>query len=133
MKEGYTSCLNMKVILLVRDYVLRIPLALKTILNIFILLIVGIVTVMLLLYLYQSKLIYPAPETQFNIPLPENILKIDLDLSHSYLLMPKLGSKKVTPLMIFTHGNAELASHWLNDFKPLLENNIAVLFIEYPG
>jgi len=93
----------------------------------------GIVTALLLLYFFQNKLIYPAPETQLNISLPEHISKIDLGLSHSFLLMPKLRTKKLMPLMIFTHGNAELASYWLNDFKPLIENNIAVLVIEYPG
>ena len=105
----------------------------KTFSNILILLFIGIFTGLLSLYFFQNKLIYPAPDPQLDISIPEHVSQIDLGFSHSFLLMPKLPKDKLIPLMIFTHANAELASYWLNDFKPLLENNIAVLIVEYPG
>lgn len=105
----------------------------KTIFNILILLISSTFAGLLALYIFQHKLIYPAPEAQLDISLPDYVSKIDLGLSHSFLLMPKPLNNKLIPLMIFTHGNAELASHWLYEFKPLIENDIAVLIIEYPG
>ena len=88
-------------------------------LNTIILVFIGIVIVLVLLYFYQTKLIYPAPKTQVKTLLPEYISKIDLELSHSFLLMPKLPTRKSIPLIIFTHGNAELADYWLNDFDTL--------------
>ncbi|MCP4323100.1 MAG: alpha/beta hydrolase [Alteromonadales bacterium] len=105
----------------------------KTILNIIILIFIGLVIGVLTLYYFQNELIYPAPEPQLDISLPEHVSKIDLGFSDSFLLMPKSPKNKLIPLMIFTHGNAELASYWLNDFKKILESNIAVLIVEYPG
>lgn len=105
----------------------------KTLINILILFSFVIVLVLLTLYIFQNKLIYPSPKPQLNILLPEHASEVNLGMSKSYLLMPKSTESQSIPLMIFTHGNAELASYWLNDFKPLIENNIAVLIVEFPG
>lgn len=105
----------------------------KTLSNIIILLFMLIVSGLLALYLFQSKLIYPAPETPLNVLLPDNVSKVDLELSDGFLLMPKLSGNELLPLMIFSHGNGELASSLIDDFKLLLESNIAVLIVEYPG
>lgn len=105
----------------------------KTLSNIIILLSMLIVLGLLALYLLQSKLIYPAPEAPLKVLLPDNVSKVDLELSDGFLLMPKLSGNELLPLMIFSHGNGELASSLIDDFKPLLESNIAVLIVEYPG
>ena len=37
------------------------------------------------------------------------------------------------PLMVFMHGNGELADHWVSEFDPPRAWGVAVLLLEYPG
>ncbi|MCK6264585.1 alpha/beta hydrolase [Vibrio sp. ZSDE26] len=105
----------------------------KMALNILLISFFGLAAGLLSLYFFQDKLIYPEPKPPLEVSLPEHASLVNLGLSDGFLLMPKLRESQQVPLMIFTHGNAELASHWLNSFNTIIENNIAVLIVEYPG
>lgn len=105
----------------------------KSVINIIMLLSVCLLLALCALYIFQHKFIYPAPKPSVTLSLSEQVSKIDLGLSHGFLIMPKLTQQKRIPLMIFTHGNAELASDWLNEFELLTDNNIAVFVVEFPG
>jgi pimeloyl-ACP methyl ester carboxylesterase len=108
-------------------------LALKSILNILILLIGVTIPALIFLYFFQSKLLYPAPNAPVLIKLPENVSKIDLGLSYAYLLKPLGSNNKRFPLLIFAHANAELADMWVDRFDYIVNSGIAVLLVEYPG
>lgn len=84
------------------------------------------------LYFGQRWLLFPAPRT----PIPElsepGIEIIELEEGLAILALP-LVSVSEAPLIVFAHGNAELA-HWsLESFRPLRERGFAILLLEYPG
>lgn len=105
----------------------------KTLLNILMLLFSFTAVSLLFLYFFQSKLIYSAPSTPIDGSLPSHVSKVELELSDSFLLMPESPENETVPLMIFAHGNAELAHYWFYEFDPLLQEGVAVLLVEYPG
>ena len=84
-------------------------------------------------YAFQNKLLYPAPNYPVLEKLPAYAKKITLGDSYGYLLTSENNSAKPSPLVIFSHGNGELIDMWVSRFQPLLNNNIAVLLVEYPG
>ncbi len=88
---------------------------------------------LLLLYSFQGKLLYPVPDFPVLRNLPENVVKIDLEISYAYLLTPSVHANQKLPLLIYTHGNGELADMWINRFEHIINNRIAVLIVEYPG
>jgi len=49
------------------------------------------------------------------------------------LLLAPHPSNVPVPLIMFMHGNAELAADWLPDFREVHEWGAAVLLVEYPG
>ncbi len=105
----------------------------RTLKNITILLLLGLLIGCGVLYFLQGRLIYPAPNLPVVKRLPDHAQRIDLGVSYAYLLTPHHSSPHKSPLMIFAHGNGELADMWLGRFDDLLQHNIAVLLVEYPG
>ncbi|MFK7962357.1 MAG: alpha/beta hydrolase [Burkholderiaceae bacterium] len=99
-------------------------------------------------YVGQRALIFPAPPFELPRPLPEGIEKWTLDAGYA-LFMPPAGSTKATnaantsnaavadqarfPLVIYAHGNAEVAYWSTHRFKPWLDQGYGVLLLEYPG
>ena len=47
--------------------------------------------------------------------------------------LPTMGARGPAPLILFTHGNGELATDWLNRFDAARRDGFAVLLVEYPG
>lgn len=86
----------------------------------------------LLIYLVQGRLLYPAPNLQPPATLPAGVTRLSLEAGYGLLLSPP-GTRGKRPLLIFTHGNGETASMWLQAFAPFLARGIAVLLVEYPG
>ncbi len=81
----------------------------------------------------QRSLIFPVPDGQAPSSLPERVELIDLDIGRAYLALPLNQSAPAAPLLVFAHGNAELA-HWsIESFNYFRELGIAVLLLEYPG
>jgi fermentation-respiration switch protein FrsA (DUF1100 family) len=48
-------------------------------------------------------------------------------------LAPAPGTAPPFPLVIFAHGNGELADDWVDEFGPMRQWGWAVLLLEYPG
>lgn len=85
------------------------------------------------LYIGQRKLIFPAPyAATLPAPLEDGVEIVDLPVGSALLALPTIPEAHA-PLLVFAHGNAELA-HWnLNSFRYFRERGVAVLLLEYPG
>lgn len=88
------------------------------------------------LYLGQRSLLFPAPAR----PLPERpgraeVVRLPLarGTSEALLLAPADSAAGPAPLLIFMHGNAELADDWLPEFEEVSTWGVAALLLEYPG
>jgi len=51
----------------------------------------------------------------------------------AFLLPARGAGEGASPLLVYAHGNGELADFWLEPFEPLRARGIAVLLVEYPG
>jgi len=89
-----------------------------------------------IVYLAQRRLLFPAP------PGPHPRLSGDVELVRlempfgvveSLLLLPVEASPRPVPLLLFAHGNGELADYWVDEFGPPRASGWAVLLLEYPG
>jgi len=92
-----------------------------------------IVCLLAFLFFGQRSLLFPAPNFRLPDNLPPNIEKIELDAGYGLLLMPEFRLKQKVPLLIYAHGNAEVAIWSADSFAELLQQGIAVLLLEYPG
>ena len=88
---------------------------------------------LVLLYFGQRSLIFPIPNAGLPNTLPLTVEKIELDAGYGLLLMPERAVHQPAPLLIYTHGNAEIAFWSVDSFDELLRAGIAVLLLEYPG
>jgi len=83
-------------------------------------------------YVGQRALIFPAPAFKLPEPLPAGIEKLSFRSGYGLYLPPK-DAQKPFPLVIYAHGNAEVAYWSVFRFKPWLERGYGVLLLEYPG
>jgi uncharacterized protein len=88
------------------------------------------------LYFAQRSLLFPAPPSE----LPSgsgraDVVRIPLDDGEAVALFlaPTTESSGPAPLVLFTHGNAELADQWVSAFEEMNRWGWAVLLVEYPG
>lgn len=88
------------------------------------------------LYFAQRSLLFPAPTGQ----LPRDSgraeivhLAVDGGVAVSLFLAPTTKANGPAPLVLFTHGNAELADDWVTAFEEMNRWGWAVLLVEYPG
>ena len=85
-----------------------------------------------LLFLFQRSLLFPIPPGVLPLSLPSHVEKIVLSEGHALLLKTTISTGR-SPVIIYTHGNAELA-HWsIPSFKDLTDAGYHVLLVEYPG
>ncbi|HLV26420.1 MAG TPA: alpha/beta fold hydrolase [Gemmatimonadales bacterium] len=89
-----------------------------------------------LLFLAQRSLLFPAPRI---VPLPEplagELVRVPGDGAEAVaiLLPPAVESGSPAPLMLFMHGNGELADFWIHEFNEPRSRGWAVMLVEYPG
>jgi len=86
----------------------------------------------LVLYIFQRRLLYPAPRVELPLQLPAYVQKIDFEYGYG-LYLPAIGGPSPAPALIFAHGNGEVARQWIDDFSTLTHAGFAVMLIEYPG
>ena len=88
------------------------------------------------LYFAQRSLLFPAPTGSLA---PDSgraevvHLSVDGGIAVSLFLAPTRKSHGPAPLILFTHGNAELADDWVSAFEDVNGWGWAVLLVEYPG
>jgi len=89
-----------------------------------------------LLYLAQRSLLFPAPAYRPGAaPGRAEIVRLPLGggEAQALFLAPAALFKGPAPLLIFMHGNGELADQWLPDFEEVTTWGVAALLLEYPG
>jgi len=87
-------------------------------------------------YLLQRRLLFPAPV------LPPHSLRADVEAVRlampfgpveALFLAPTDGPPAPWPLILFAHGNGEIADDWVEAFDAPRGSGWAVLLLEYPG
>ena len=91
-----------------------------------------LVGVVLLTYIFQRRLLYPAPQIELPLQLPEQVQKIDFENGYGLYMLPA-DQQSPSPALIFAHGNGEVASQWIDDFTTLVNAGFAVMLVEYPS
>ncbi len=87
-------------------------------------------------YVGQRALIFPAPAFELPEPLPAGIEKWPLDAGYGLFMPPakyNVIDSPPFPLVIYAHGNAEVAYWSTHRFKPWQAQGYGVLLLEYPG
>lgn len=92
-------------------------------------------TYLAVLFLAQRSLLFPVPAYAPEDPGADaEVVRITHDGGEATVLFLSPRVPRVpTPLIIFTHGNGELADDWVLEFEPPRTWGVAVLLVEYPG
>jgi fermentation-respiration switch protein FrsA (DUF1100 family) len=81
----------------------------------------------------QRSVLFPAPAFTHE-PLRDSAAVVSLSTgAQALFLAPTAGESNPAPLIIFMHGNAELADHWVAQFGEPRSWGWAALLLEYPG
>ena len=104
---------------------------LKTLLILLLSLVALAIFVFVLMYIFQRKLLYPAPKGQLPLQLPAHVTQVEFKIGYGLLMLPERTDP--APAIIFLHGNGEWAAQWIESFQPLVDTGFAVMLVEYPG
>ncbi len=87
------------------------------------------------LFLAQRSMLFPIPTYVPEDPgAHAEIVRIKgFDTEASGLFLAPRAAAGRAPVMIFMHGNGELADDWVREFEPPRVWGVAVLLVEYPG
>ena len=86
------------------------------------------------LFLVQRSLLYPVPpRSSARAVRATEIVRIKTPAGEVPALLLAPPARTPVPLVMFTHGNAELATDWLPVFEEIAHWGAAVLLVEYPG
>ncbi|WP_207856508.1 alpha/beta hydrolase [Acanthopleuribacter pedis] len=94
---------------------------------------IAVAIFMAVLFFAQRYLIFPAPREPLPNPLPADVTRIELGQTYGLFLNAAKTEHDRRPLIIFAHGNAECAHHWIDSFRWYREQGISVLLLEFPG
>ena len=89
-----------------------------------------------LLFFAQRALLFPKPRVRLPaVPLGGELVEVPhaSGTAAAILLEPTSGSSGPAPLIVFLHGNGELADFWIHEFSEPRAWGWAVLLAEYPG
>lgn len=91
-----------------------------------------LICVVVVLYIAQRQILFPAPSMTPPADLGFDTELIRLPLGNAILMMPE-SLENPAPLIVFAHGNAEVAHLWIEEFRFFQRQGVAVLLLEYPG
>jgi uncharacterized protein len=87
-----------------------------------------------MLFVVQRSMLFPIPRQMSADPDgAAEVIRVTADGGEAYglFLPPRTGTP--APLMMFTHGNGELAAHWVGEFEAPRQWGLGILLVEYPG
>ena len=87
-----------------------------------------------LLFVAQRSMLFPMPPQVPPGP-PEGVeeVRVKFDGGEAYALLLPPRDRRPAPLLMFMHGNGELADYWTEEFLVPREWGVGVLLVEYPG
>ena len=84
----------------------------------------------------QRAMLFPAPPPRPLSP-SRGVEPVVIDGSaggYQALLLPSHAATRTrSPIVIFAHGNGELAADWIDEFEPMRDWGWSVVLLEYPG
>ena len=88
-----------------------------------------------LLFVAQRSMLFPMPpQVPPGPPQGAEEVRVKFDGGEAYALyLPPREPRGPAPLLIFTHGNGELADYWTEEFEAPRTWGVGVLLVEYPG
>lgn len=87
-----------------------------------------------LLFFVQRSMLFPMPPGAPPAPPGIEEVRVKHDDGEAYgLYLPPVGAPGSAPVLMFMHGNGELADYWTEKFETAREWGVGVLLVEYPG
>lgn len=80
----------------------------------------------------QRPVLFPAPQA-LALTSRGSAQLVRRDAFHAIFLPADARFEGPRPLIVFAHGNGELAEHWVGEFGPARSRGASVLLLEYPG
>jgi pimeloyl-ACP methyl ester carboxylesterase len=88
-----------------------------------------------LLFIVQRSMLFPMPPPMGGDPDPRaEVVRVKTNGGEAYaLFLAPATADGRAPLIMFTHGNGELADYWVDEFEVPRAAGFGVLLVEYPG
>lgn len=87
-----------------------------------------------LLFVTQRSMLFPMPPPVPGDPDPRaEAIRVKFDGGEAYALFLPPRKAEPAPLVMFFHGNGELADYWVDEFEVARQWGFGVLLVEYPG
>jgi fermentation-respiration switch protein FrsA (DUF1100 family) len=88
-----------------------------------------------LLFIMQRSMLFPMPRDVPPRPPPgAEEVRVPYDGGEAYgLYLAPIGSTGPAPLLMFMHGNGELADYWSGEFDTARRWGVGLLLVEFPG
>ena len=86
-----------------------------------------------LLFLIQRSMLFPMPPPMSGAPGRAEVVRVKTDGADAYALFLPPRTAGPAALMMFWHGNGELADFWVDEFDVAREWGFGILLVEYPG
>jgi fermentation-respiration switch protein FrsA (DUF1100 family) len=86
-----------------------------------------------LLFLVQRSMLFPMPPPMSGAPGSAEVVRVKADGGDAYALFLPPRRPGPAALMMFTHGNGELADFWVDEFEVARQWGFGILLVEYPG
>ena len=88
---------------------------------------------LVLLFIVQRSMLFPMPPPMPEAPPGAEVVRVKTDGGEAYGLFLPSRAAGPAALMMFTHGNGELADFWVDEFDVAREWGFGILLVEYPG
>jgi uncharacterized protein len=89
------------------------------------------------LFLSQRRLLFPRPRGPVPSQSVAGVQHVRLQGPDApvdvWYAAPKAATATPHPAIVFAHGNGERAEDWIREFRPLQDEGLGVLIVEYPG
>lgn len=86
-----------------------------------------------LLFIVQRSMLFPMPPPMSGAPESAEVVRVKADGGDAYALFLPPRTPGPAALMMFTHGNGELADFWVDEFEVARQWGFGILLVEYPG
>lgn len=86
-----------------------------------------------LLFVVQRSMLFPTPPPMPSAPAGAEVVRVRAEGGEAYALFLPSRAAGPAALIMFMHGNGELADFWVDEFEVAREWGFGILLVEYPG